>query len=135
MAGSKHQFIMGLIVRQMRESGCKIMFIDGSSIIGGTSGIRIPPQVLRHRPDILGITDGGQIFIGEAKTEEDLRSLRTREQIFDFTSLELNDMPCKVFYGVPSNAKLKFKKILKEMGLNSCPNLHVLYIPEEIINE
>ena len=135
MAGMRHQFIMGLVIRNMREFGCRIKFVDGKYIVHYGEQIRIPPKVLRHRPDILGLTDSGQICIGEAKTESDINSLRTKEQISDFTRLELNGMPCEVFIGVPSMVRERFNNTLLVLGLANYPHLHILYVPEEIINE
>lgn len=132
MAGKKHQFIIGLIVKQMREYGCKVKFVEKKYLC--TQNIKIPPQVLRHRPDIFGITDLGQICIGEAKTESDINSARTKEQLKDFSVMILNDMPCEVFLGMPKLCKDRFEKILHDLNIIIYPNLHVLYVPEEIIN-
>lgn len=135
MATKRHQFIIGLLVRKMRECGCEIMCIDGkySTILPGY--IQIPPKVLRHRPDILGINEFGQICIGEAKTENDLSSSRTIKQVVDFTSIQINGQQSEVYFGVPRMAEERFRRTLSNHGLLQYPNLHVLYIPEDIINE
>lgn len=135
MASSKHQFILGLIIKNMRSYGCDIRFVDGQYKGPLNDGIKLPPNILSHRPDVLGITEFGQVCIGEAKTESDLRSLRTKEQIVDFVSIELNGMPCEVFLGIPYSGKERLNRLLKDLGLNKHPNIHVLYVPEEIINE
>jgi hypothetical protein len=134
MAGTKHQFILGLVVKLMREQGISIVGVDGK--YPGLFGekITIPPQILRHRPDIIGIRDTGQICIGEAKTENDITSSRTYSQIQDFTSIELNGQTCDVFIGIPKISEAKFKKSMIKLGLFECTNITVLYIPDEIIN-
>lgn len=135
MASERHQFILGLVVRKMREEGANIHNIDGD--YPGLFGERIlfPPQILRHRPDALGMKSNGQLCIGEAKTESDVASPRTYEQLLDFTTIELNGTKCEVFIGVPQSSEAKFKRSLERVGLKKCHNLHVLYIPDEIIND
>ncbi len=134
MAGTRHQFILGLVVKLMREQGISIMGVDGD--YPGLFGeqIAMPPQILRHRPDVIGIRDNGQICIGEAKTENDISNNRTYAQIQDFSSVELNGQRCDVFIGIPSSAKELFDKSMKRMGLIGSPNITVLCVPEEIIN-
>ena len=135
MAGNKHQFIVGLIVKIMRENGISIVAVDGD--YPGLFGekISIPPQILRHRPDVIGVRKNGQICIGEAKTENDLTNNRTYAQIIDFSSVELNGQCCDVFIGLPKSYEQLFKKRIKNLGLSECQNITILYIPEEIIND
>jgi hypothetical protein len=135
VAGERHQFILGLVVKKMREEGAVIHNIDGD--YPGLFGekIPLPPQVLRHRPDAIGIKSNGQLCIGEAKTESDILSLRTYEQLQDFTSIELNGIKCDVFIGIPQSSESNFRRRLEKTGLKECDNLHVLYIPDEIIND
>lgn len=134
MAGTRHQFILGLVVKLMREQEISIVGVDGD--YPGLFGekIAMPPQILRHRPDIIGIRKNGQICIGEAKTENDVTNSRTYAQIQDFSSVELNGQHCDVFIGVPKSSEEIFKKSMKRLGLLGCSNITALYIPEEIIN-
>lgn len=134
MASNKHQFILGLVIRKMREEGFSITSVDGTypGLLG--ERIPVPSTILRHRPDTIGAKDDGQIGIGEAKTESDIANNRTYEQLYDFTSIELNGKLCEVFVGLPESGKDIFIKSLNKLGLKS-ENLHVLYIPDEIINE
>lgn len=135
MAGNRHQFILGLVVKKMREEGAELYGIDGNypGLFGGK--VPLPPQILRHRPDAIGIKNNGQLCIGEAKTEGDIQNARTYEQLQDFTSVEINNSKCEVFVGVPQSSKNNFRKSLDKTGLKECDNLHVLYIPDEIIND
>lgn len=134
MASREHQFIVGLVIKQMREYGCKITHIDGKYRGTQSEPVPIPPRVVRRRPDVLGITAQRQVCIGEGKTTGDLPSPRTREQLCDFLELVLNDMPCEVFFGVPKDGRGAFERLLKEMGLLHSARLHVLYVPSEIVN-
>jgi hypothetical protein len=135
VAGARHQFILGLVIRKMREEGASIYGIDGDypGLLG--ENISLPPQVLRHKPDAIGIKDDGQIFIGEAKTENDVANSRTYEQLIDFSSVKLNGRQCEVFVGVPQSSEEQFNKSLEKTGLRGCLNLHILFIPDEIIND
>lgn len=135
VAGEKHQFILGLVIRKMREDGATIHSVNGNypGLFGEKTSL--PPQILRHRPDAIGVKDNGQLCIGEAKTESDIANTRTYEQLQDFTTVVLNGSRCEVFVGVPQSSEETFKKSIERTGLKGCENLHVLYVPDEIIND
>lgn len=135
MAGKKHQFILGLIIKKIREDGFTIVSVDGKC--SGTFGLKteLPPTILRHRPDVIAINEDGQICIGEAKTESDIKSLRTSEELLDYCNILLNDMPCHVIVGIPQKAKNDFNNLLMKIGLCNKSNIFVLQVPNEIINE
>jgi hypothetical protein len=101
VAGNRHQFILGLVIKKMREEGATVYGVDGNypGLFG--ENIPLPPQILRHRPDAIGVKANGQICIGEAKSENDIENN---------TSLE-------------------------RWGLKGFGNIHVLFIPDEIIND
>lgn len=135
MAGNRHQFILGLVIKKMREEGITIYGIDGNypGLFG--ENISLPPQILRHRPDAIGVKADGQICIGEAKTENDIENNRTYEQLLDFSSVEMNGKLCDVFVGVPQTGEDLFNRTLVRWGLRGSQNIHVLFVPDEIINE
>jgi len=135
MASNKHQFILGLVIKKMRVSGCKVKYVEGKYIGGISKNFSLPPKIFRHRPDVLGITECGQICIGDAKTDSDIRSIRTKEQIIDYTSIILNGLPCQVFLGIPFRCKDNLDKFLKDASLYKYSYLNIIYVPEEIINE
>jgi len=119
----------------MREEGASVYGVDG--VYPGLFGekISLPRQIMRHRPDAIGVKANGQICIGEAKTENDISHKRTYEQLQDFSSVELNGKLCEVFIGVPKIGEDLFKKSLERWGLKEAQNIHVLFIPDEIIND
>ena len=135
MAGSRHQFILGLVIKKMREEGVTVYGIDGNypGLFG--ENISLPPQILRHRPDAIGVKADGQICIGEAKTENDIENNRTYEQLQDFSSVEMNGKLCDVFVGVPQTGEDLFNRTLARWGLRESQNIHLLFVPDEIINE
>jgi hypothetical protein len=135
VAGSRHQFILGLVIKKMREEGVTVYGIDGNypGLFG--ENISLPPQILRHRPDAIGVKADGQICIGEAKTENDIENNRTYEQLQDFSSVEMNGKLCDVFVGVPQTGEDLFNRTLARWGLRESQNIHLLFVPDEIINE
>ena len=134
MAGKEHQFILGLVIKQMRQYGCEITHVDGKYRGKTKENTRVPPKVLRHRPDAMGITHAGQVCFGDAKTTGDICSSRTKSQLIDFLSMELNGIPCAVFLGVPKGAKGDTLKMLDDINLLSNDRLFTIFVPEEIIN-
>ena len=137
MASKTHQFILGLVIKQIIKLGYEIKFIDGK--IPGPKKTEeidlIPPRIINHRHDVFGINSFGRVCIGEAKTDNDICKDRTKTQFIDFANLSLNGQLCQVVIGVPESAKIRFRELLKQMGLNFSENIHVLYIPNELINE
>ena len=61
MAGNRHQFILGLVIKKMREEGATVYAVDGNypGLFG--EAIFLPPQILRHRPDAIGKKEDGQL--------------------------------------------------------------------------
>jgi len=135
VAGKKHQFILGLIIKKIREDGFTIISIDGSCSGSFGDKTSLPPKIIRHRPDVIAIKENGLICIGEAKTDNDINSIRTYEQLIDYTNTEINGKRCHVILGVPKSSMGVLKKYLYKNGLIENDKLFVLYVPDEIINE
>jgi len=135
VAGKKHQFILGLIIKKIRDDGFTILSIDGNTLGSFNIKTDLPPTILRHRPDVIAVNETGQICIGEAKTENDIKNIRTKEELIDYTSIELNGKPCFVIIGIPQESKTELIKLLKKIEIYNSKNIHVLYVPNEIINE
>jgi len=135
VAGKKHQFILGLIIKKVREDGFTIVSIDGNC--SGSFGCKteLPPKILRHRPDVIAINEDGQVCIGEAKTENDIKNIRTSEEFIDYANIELNGKPCYVIIGIPQKSINVLNKLLKKTGIYDFDNIFILQVPNEIINE
>jgi hypothetical protein len=135
VAGNRHQFVLGLVIRKMREEGATIYGVDGNypGLLG--EQISLPPRVMRHRPDAIGVKGDGQICIGEAKTENDIANNRTYEQLQDFSCVELNGKSCEVFVGLPQSVEDLFNRRLERWGLKEAQNIHVLFVPDDIISD
>jgi hypothetical protein len=96
---------------------------------------KLPPKIVRHRPDVIGVNDKGFICIGEAKTKGDIFNNRTRAELFDFSNYVFNEQKCLLIIGIPKSSKDDLYKILNELGIQSYDNIEILLIPDEIINE
>lgn len=135
MASKQHQFIMGLINRKICEYKYKIIFIDGHVSGAFEDKYKLPPTIIRHRPDIVGINDEGCICIGEAKTKNDIVTKRTKEELYDFSNYEINGKKCLLIIGIPKSSQNELINVLLELRIDKYSNIEILTIPDEIINE
>ncbi len=135
MAGKRHQFILGLVIKKIRDDGFTIVSIDGNCAGAFGNKTELPPKILRHRPDVIAINDDGQICIGEAKTENDIDNIRTSEEIHDYVKTELNGKPCFVVIGIPRSSISDLIKVFLKIGISEFNNIFILQVPNEIIND
>lgn len=135
MAGKRHQFILGLVIKKIREDGFTITSIDGNCAGAFGEKTALPPKILRHRPDVIAINEEGQICIGEAKTEKDIANVRTLEEINDYVNTELNGKPCFVVIGIPRSSMSDLIKVFIKIGISDFNNVFILQVPNEIIND
>jgi hypothetical protein len=132
MASKKHQFLLGLLIKKVRLVGYQIYFLEGKFI--EKDPLPIPPKILRHRPDALGVSVCGRICICDAKTFLDTSSDRTKEQLIDFSNIELNGSLCEVFIAIPASAEDRLNTVLRDIELIKRNNINILKVPDEIIN-
>jgi len=135
MASKKHQFILGLIIKKMKEDGFIVKCVDGKYNEAFSTYVQVPPKLLKHRPDAFGVNQDGIVAIGEAKTENDIQSLRTSEQLSDYSNIELNGNNCRIYVGIPKSANKLLTNLIIKLGLINNTNLIILNIPDDIINE
>ncbi len=127
MVSKRHQFIVSCLARKMRERGYEVVAFDGNHTQIGTTRLKIPPQIARHRPDLIGVRHNmAEICIGEGKTQNDLHSQRTKEQLVDFAEME----GCELIIGVPMGAKQALFGLLSSLGLRGKENVSCLLVPE-----
>lgn len=132
MASSKHDFIVASLSRRIRQFGYKIIYLDGKKFNITSSTLHIPPRIINHRPDIIGDLAGVSFCIGEAKTESDILSLRTKNQLLDFYSLIKTNSSNMLFFGIPLKSKESFRNLLMQHELQNAKQIDILYIPEEL---
>jgi hypothetical protein len=131
MASEAHQFIAEVIANKMYAEGYEVISFEGHNQTE-TVKLRLPPKILRHRPDLIGIKKQS-IAIGEAKTASDLGK-RTREQLQDFTNNDLwpADIEHKVFFGIPTSIKEEFMRMVKRLGIDE-NNLLIIDVPDRLL--
>ena len=125
MASIKHQFILDCIIRRMRQLGFEPISFEGKSTI--VNSLKIPPRVLRHRPDIISINLCHELCVGEGKTNNDVSSLRTKEQLIDYQKAGFFTI-----LGCPASAYYQVKKITEKINREH-KNILILKIPDELM--
>jgi len=136
LASKNHQFILSSIVRKMKLNGYEIIAYDGDYSKIEDIKLEIPFKILRHRPDVIGISlDKTKIYIGEAKTKSDLRSERTKEEFEDFALIgDEIDQNVKLIIGIPKSANLLLYRIIVELGLQENDNIDYILVPEDLLS-
>ena len=134
MASKIHQFILSLIVRKMKLDVYEIIAYDGDYSKIENMALKIPFKIMRHRPDIIGISlDKSKICIGEVKTNSDLRSGRTKEEFVDFASIgDAVGKSIKLIIGAPKSSNHLLFKIITELKLQNNNNIEYIIVPEEL---
>lgn len=133
MASERHNFIVSAITRKMKLGGFRIIYLDGKYQDVEMERPDIPPKIINHRPDIIGVKTGMIFCIGEAKTKGDIRSERTKNQITDFLTIVKLGPGNKLILGVPLTAKEDLKRLLLKLGFVNQEQIEIIYIPEELL--
>jgi len=133
MASERHNFIVSAIARKIKQTGFKIIYLDGKYQDVGTGEFGIPPKIIHHRPDVIGERENEIFCIGEAKTQNDLHSDRTKNQIIDFLTLVRLNPDNKLIIGIPLSAKPDMQRLLHKLGLSLQRQIEIIYVPEELM--
>lgn len=119
-ASTAHDLIVALITRRIVQSGYQIAGIESSFDWLFGEGFRLPPAIIRHRPDVLGVRDRPPFLaIGDAKTISDLGSRRTSQQLVDYASLVVgkDQTPCWVVIGIPKSGAAQLHQLIIRLGI------------------
>ena len=131
MASEHHDFIIEIIKLKMKQKGCTIVASEGKYKNRELIKIKIPPQILRHRPDVIGYNRSkNAVFIGEAKYFGDLASKRSKQQIEDFGNLAVKKENIYFVLGFPLSEEDKVRVILKKKDLDQCKKIILLKVPD-----
>jgi hypothetical protein len=136
MPSQAHQFLAMCIVRKIREKGYEVVALDGDYTKVSDIPFKIPPKVMRHRPDIIGVRIGDmRVCIGEAKTKSDLSSERTKEQFMDYAKVILDESKpkCELMIAIPKSAEDILIKLLKRLDICENDNIFYLTVPELLL--
>ena len=119
-ATQEHELIVAMVGRYMKDRGYELVALDCSlSWLFGDS-FRLPPSIVSHRPDALGVRkEVPLVCIGEAKTRNDIRSARTRHQLKDFAEAQIGEggLTCEVVVGIPADCKKALGRLLSSLGI------------------
>lgn len=133
MASKRHDFIVSAIARKMRKDGFKVIYLDGRYQDVDEKKFDIPPKIINHKPDIVGENENIFFCVGEAKTENDIFTKRTKNQIIDFLAIVRLNSGNKLVIGIPLNAKEDLKKLLIELKFINQKQIEIICIPEELL--
>lgn len=132
MASKKHDFIVATISRKAKDLGFNIVYLDGRYCDITITRLSIPPKILIHRPDLIGENKNGNFCIGEAKTINDLKSTRTKQQLIDFYEF-VNLYPDNfLIIGIPLIAENALDQLLKSLRLSN-NQVVIIRVPEELL--
>jgi hypothetical protein len=133
MASEKHNFIVSAIARKIRQNCFRIIYLDGKYQDIDTNKFDMPPKIINHKPDIIGVKGSVLFCIGEAKTGSDIFSERTKNQIADFFTIVRLNSGNRLIIGIPSGAKEDLKRLLFQLGLANHKQIEIIHIPEELL--
>ncbi len=134
MASQKHDFMVAAIARKIRSLGFSVTYVDGDYVNISQHKHPIPPRIINHRPDIIGQNDFGNFCIGEAKTLNDLRSSRTKQQLVDFSEIVNLYDGNYLILGIPLSADQVLDNLIKQFQLAN-NSLIIIKIPDYLVTE
>lgn len=131
----EHELIVAMVARYMRKRGYELVALDCSlSWLFGDS-FRLPPSIVLHRPDVLGVRkEAPFVCIGEGKTQNDIRSARTRRQLKDFAEASVGEtgMSCEVIVGIPADCEGALGQVLSSLGIGP-KRIKVISVPRPLL--
>lgn len=95
----------------------------------------MPPKIINHRPDVVGESENGVFCIGEAKTKNDLNSLRTKNQFIDFLSFVSINKENRLIIGIPKSAYTILNRILIDLNIKDHPQLEIISVPDLLLSK
>ncbi len=117
----------------MRQCGFGIIYLDGNYRDVDTKKFSIPPKIINHKPDVVGEKNSDIFCIGEAKTENDIFTERTKKQIVDFFSIVQGNSENKLILGIPIRAKENLNKVLSNLRVIDSPQVDIILVPEQLL--
>jgi hypothetical protein len=118
----------------MAALGYSALAIDGATEGLRQAELKRPEVFGRHRPDAVGCAPDGRLCIGEAKTAGDFGSHHTREQLEDYLVARGSTYPL-VLLGYPRSADAVVRSLLSTIGALDCPQLELIAVPDELLND
>ncbi len=126
--------IVALITRKLIDSGYEIVAIESSLDWLFGDGFRLPPAIVLHRPDVLGIRDEQPcLAIGDAKTVQDLGTRRTSQQLRDYAGVAVEQEASFVIIGVPQSGADKLRRLIARLKIPA-GRISILTVPDVLLN-
>src|SRR5215470_9168991 len=122
MPSAAHQSLLLWVVRKMSADGFRLAACDGTLPQGGIWNALPPtPTLVGIRPDAYGIAAiTGEFAFGEAKTNHDIVTTHTREQLWAFARLiRTNPATVRLYVAVPRSAARDLDRVLCQVGLQA----------------
>jgi hypothetical protein len=133
----QHQWLLLWIARKLTHDGFVVKRFEGPSPHGGLwNHLDLPFGFKHSRPDAWAIhMTGGQIAIGEAKSDTDICSSHTLSQLrlFGRAVQRGTDARCPLYIAVPLSATRALDDALTRTGIIGRPHVHRLHIPDVLL--
>jgi len=133
LASKEHNLIVSIICGQLQRSDFNIIYLDGNYTDFSMEGKTIPPKIIKHRPDIIAENNEGSFCIGEAKTQSDLFSERTKTQFIDFLSFVCINKKNRFIIGIPKGSILILNKLLSNLEIINHPQICIIQVPNFLL--
>ncbi len=134
-ASKEHDLIVAMVARYVRHRGYRLVALDCSLDWLFGRSFRLPPSIVLHRPDVLGVRkEPPYVCIGEAKTLNDIRSARTRDQLRDFTEVTIGEtgIGCEVVVGIPDDCKQVLGQVLSSLRIPP-ERIQIVLVPRPLL--
>ena len=139
MASNLHQALLLWGARKMSGDGFQLTGFEGSADQGGQWNQLPPPFALFGiRADACGVRVGdGVIGFAEAKSEEDIDTLHTREQlrVLGFARMRDRKTRCPLYIAVPRTAAYALDHVLIDLGLIGAQHVRRLHVPSTFLGK
>lgn len=125
LASQQHDALVAGLVQHFKNQGLAILCAAIPGYVACAAEGRHEPDVKAWNPST------GLVYIGEAKTHEDLSSTLSQEQILDFSrrvmaSGKSEGQTVPFYLIVPADSVGDAYKVLRELGLEGRPNIFVM---------
>ena len=133
MTSAEHQWLLLWVARKMVADGVVLTAFDGPTPQGGAwNDLPRTPQVGAYRPDALGMSSGGYVAFGEAKTEDDIEDPHTIAQLRAFAGAAPTVL---VYVAVPRSAAYRLDRVLAKAALPPSTRVVRMHVPDCFVQE
>jgi len=124
-----------MVARYIREQGYELVGLECSLFWLFGDEFRLPPSIILHRPDILGVRKKTPFLcIGEGKTRNDIHSARTRRQLRDFSDAKVGEtgVCCELVVGIPADCVVMLRDLFATLAIPA-ERIKVIPVPRPLL--